>query len=125
MLISETFANAFVFAALSFSFGLVLCGYILRIRKINKSKLQIIEELQQQITSNREEIFEMQRDFIALEIKTHIKDPIIAMKNLLKSESDEKLPDISLRKKLLNKENASETGEIVSLGYNSLLSKQA
>ena len=125
MLMLETFANAFVFAALSFSFVLVLSGFILRMRQINKSKLKIIQELREQITSNREEIFEMQRDFIALELKTYIKEPIVVMKNVLNPESEEKLPDISLRKKLLTKENAPEQGEIVSLGYNNLLSKQA
>jgi hypothetical protein len=125
MLMLETFANAFAFAALSFSFVLVLSGFILRMRQINKSKLKIIQELREQITSNREEIFEMQRDFIALELKTYIKEPIVVMKNVLNPESEEKLPDISLRKKLLTKENAPEQGEIVSLGYNNLLSKQA
>ena len=71
------------------------------------------------------EILELQRDFVALELKVHIKDPVSAMKKVLESESKEKLPDVSLRKKLLGKEKSSEKAEVLSLVYNNLQSKQA
>jgi len=122
MLMFEITANAFVLAAISFVAALI--GFSLRTKKIAKSRLRIAL-LEREVMRSHAEILDLQRDFIALELKVHIKDPVSAMKKVLEYESKEKLPDVSLRKKLLSKENSPEKGEILSLVYKNLQSKQA
>jgi hypothetical protein len=114
--------NVYVFAAIVIASAFV--GFYLRTTQIARSRTQIIL-LEQEIRNGHAEILELQRDYIALELKMNVaKGPVIKMKNVLKAESDEKLPDVSLRKKLLKKENAQEKSETFSVVYNNLLGKE-
>ena len=122
MLMFEITANAFVFAAISCAAAFI--GFSLQTKKITKSRLRI-NLLEQEIMRSHAEILELQRDFVALELKVHIKDPVSAMKKVLESESKEKLPDVSLRKKLLGKEKPSEKSEVLSLVHKNLQSRHA
>ncbi|HEY4877205.1 MAG TPA: hypothetical protein VIH86_16630 [Puia sp.] len=123
MFTSDVTANVYVFAAIVFASA--LAGFFLRTTQIARSRARIIL-LEQEIRDDHAEILELQRDFIALEIKMNVsKGPVIKMKNVLKVESDEKLPDVSLRKKLLAKENSQEKNQTFSVVYNNLLGKEA
>jgi hypothetical protein len=111
-----------VFAAIVFASA--LAGFFLRTTQIARSRARIIL-LEQEIRGNHAEILELQKDFIALELKMNVsKGPVIKMKNISK-ENNEKLPDVSLRKKLLTKENSQEKSETFSVVYNNLLGKEA
>jgi hypothetical protein len=122
MLSLEITTNAFVFGGAMIASGVV--GMIFRSTQLSKSRLRIIS-LEQEIMGNHAEILELQKDFVALELKIHnAKDSVIKMKKVL-ATSGEKLPDVSLRKKLLAKENAPEKNETLTVVYNNLLSKQA
>jgi hypothetical protein len=119
----EVTANPFVFAAIVF--GAVLIGYGLRTRQIGKCRSRIFS-LEREIFSNHGEILELQRDFISLELKiTASKDPLIKMKQAVKTDSNERMPDAAFRKKLLGKENAPAKNETLSVVYNNLLCKEA
>ncbi|HSZ86847.1 MAG TPA: hypothetical protein VK787_12515 [Puia sp.] len=119
----EVITNVYVFAAILIASA--LAGFLLRTSQIARSRSRIIF-LEQEIRDNHAEILELQKDFIALELKMNVvKGPVIKMKNVLKAESDEKLPDVSLRKKLLTKENPQEKSETFSVVYNNLLGKEA
>jgi hypothetical protein len=123
MFTSDVTANVYVFAAIVFASA--LAGFFLRTTQIARSRARIIL-LEQEIRDDHAEILELQRDFIALEIKMNVsKGPVIKMKNVLTVESDEKLPDVSLRKKLLAKESSQEKNETFSVVYNNLLGKEA
>jgi hypothetical protein len=114
--------NVYLFAAIMFTsaFG----GFYLRTNQIGRSRARIIL-LEQEIINNHGEILELQKDFIGLELKMNVaKGPVIKMKNVSKA-NDEKLPDVSLRKKLLTKENSQQKGETFSVVYNNLLGKEA
>jgi hypothetical protein len=113
----------YVFTAIVFASA--LGGFFLRTTQIARSRARIIF-LEQEIRDNHTEILELQKDFIALELKMNVvKGPVVKMKNVLKADGDEKLPDVSLRKKLLTKENLHEKNEIFSVVYNNLLGKEA
>jgi hypothetical protein len=115
--------NVYLFAAIMVASAFT--GFFLRTTQIARSRAHIIL-LEQEIRDDHAEILELQRDFIALELKMNVvKGPVIKMKNLLKAESDEKLPDVSLRKKLLAKEKLQEKSETFSVVYNNLLGKEA
>ncbi|HEX4373702.1 MAG TPA: hypothetical protein VHZ50_10400 [Puia sp.] len=115
--------NVYVFTAIVFASA--LGGFFLRTTQIARSRARIIF-LEQEIRDNHTEILELQKDFIALELKMNVvKGPVVKMKNVLKADGDEKLPDVSLRKKLLTKENLHEKNEIFSVVYNNLLGKEA
>jgi hypothetical protein len=123
MLMFDITTNVYVFAAIVFASA--FAGFFLRTTQIARSRAQIIL-LEQEIRNGHAEILELQRDFIALELKMNVvKGPVIKMKNVLKAESDEKLPDVSLRRKLLTKENPQEKSETFSVVYNNLLGKEA
>jgi hypothetical protein len=122
MFTSDVTANVYVFAAIVFASA--LAGFFLRTTQIARSRARIIL-LEQEIRGNHAEILELQKDFIALELKMNVsKGPVIKMKNISK-ENNEKLPDVSLRKKLLTKENSQEKSETFSVVYNNLLGKEA
>ncbi len=110
--------NVYVFAAIIVASAFI--GFFMRTTQIARSRARIIL-LEQEIRDDHAEILELQRDFIALELKMNVvKGPVVKMKNVLKAESDEKLPDASLRKKLLTKENPQEKSETFSVAYNNL-----
>ena len=123
MLMFDITTNVYVFAVIVIASA--FAGFFLRTTQIARSRAHIIL-LEQEIRDDHAEILELQRDFIALELKMNVvKGPVIKMKNLLKAGSDEKLPDVSLRRKLLTKENPQEKSETFSVVYNNLLGKEA
>jgi len=95
-----------------FVFGLVvlvaaIIGYSLRSRKIMKSLLKI-EQLEREVLSNYAQILDLEKENTTMENKLQdIKIPVIAMKATIRDEQEvnQKVPDITLRKQLLSKEN--------------------
>ncbi|HLY68852.1 MAG TPA: hypothetical protein VKR53_03930 [Puia sp.] len=123
MLTSDITANVYVFAAIIFASA--LAGFLIRSVQIARSRARILL-LEQEIRSNHAEILELQKDFIALELKMNVvKGPVIKMKNVLKETNNEKLPDVSLRRKLFTKEIIQEKSETFSVVYDKLLGKEA
>jgi division protein CdvB (Snf7/Vps24/ESCRT-III family) len=115
--------NVYVFAAILAASA--FAGFILRTTQIARSRARIIS-LEQEIRTNHAEILELQKDFIALELKMNVvKGPVIKMKHVVNEENQGKLPDVSLRKKLLTKENVQEKDDTFSVVYNNLLGKEA
>jgi hypothetical protein len=123
MLTLEFSMNAFVLIAIVVASACV--GFVFRNIQITKSRFRIFQ-LENELINSHAEILELQRDFISLEMKMHAtKEPILVMKNVLKTDGAEKLPDVSLRKKLLGVENNATKKEIYPLPYKTLLSKEA
>ncbi|MBS1598928.1 MAG: hypothetical protein JST75_11950 [Bacteroidetes bacterium] len=83
-------------------------GYLLRSRQMTK-KLIKIDELEREVLANYAQILELEKENTALEIKLQdIKIPVIPMKAPVRDEqqdTNQKVPDITLRKQLLSKEN--------------------
>jgi hypothetical protein len=84
-----------------------LTGYGIRSRQLAKTRDRI-SELEEEMLSNYAEILDLQKDYLNMESK--LKDfqiPVIPIKTVVKEnqEENEKFTDISLRKKLLGKEN--------------------
>jgi hypothetical protein len=112
--------NVYLFAAIVVASSFI--GFFIRTSQIARSRARVIL-LEQEIRDNHAEILELQRDFIALELKMNVaKGPVIKMKNIAR-ENNEKLLNVSLRKKLLTKENSQEKNETFSVVYNNLLGK--
>jgi len=83
-------------------------GFSLRSRQLAKSKLKLAKE------------------YMTMELKLRgIKDPVIVMRNPLHNESNEKLPDGALRKKMLTKDLTPTRSEGYQLIYDNLLTKEA
>jgi hypothetical protein len=122
MVLLEITTNAFELAGIVFASAFV--GFILRSNQIIRSRARIFL-LEREIRINHEEILDLQRDFVSLELKKNVvKDPGVKMKNVLNADNYDKMPDTSLRKKLLVKENASEKSETLSIVYNNLSNKE-
>ncbi|PWT72855.1 MAG: hypothetical protein C5B59_14795 [Bacteroidetes bacterium] len=91
--------------------GLVLIGAILvglALRSVQVAKMRIkIEHLEREILNNYAHILDLEKENTNIESKLQdIQIPVIAMKTAIKEEAPRtKFPDISLRKKLLSKEN--------------------
>lgn len=84
-----------------------MTGYCIRARQINKGRVRIAE-LEEEMLNNYAEILELQKDYLSMESKLRdFQIPVIPIKTLVKEtqEESQKFPDISLRKKLLGKEN--------------------
>ncbi|HTQ27394.1 MAG TPA: hypothetical protein VMI35_04665 [Puia sp.] len=99
--------NIVVLALLVFFSALV--GFTLRYRQTLKYKNKI-EELEREILNNYAEILNLERENTGMEsMLQDIQSPVIPIKTAMKEEQEEsnnqKVPDISLRKKLLSKEN--------------------
>jgi len=103
---------------------LALITFISKTRQIAKSRSYIFK-LEEEKRRSQAEFLGLQQDFVALDIKAHKKDPLVVMKNILNPENDEKLPDISIRKKLLSKEKSPEKVDTLSIAYSSKLSREA
>ena len=70
-----------------------------------------IEELEREILNNYAHILELERETLHMETKIQdIKSPVITMKTPGKEVevTSQKVPDISLRKQLLSKENMGQ-----------------
>ena len=84
-----------------------LAGFSLRARQIAKSRSRI-EELEREILNNYAEILSLEKENTGMESKLQdFQSPVIPIKTAIKDETleGEKFPDVSLRKKLLSKEN--------------------
>jgi len=100
-------------------------GFSFRKYQLTRSRVRV-NLLEREIINNHSEILELQKEYISMELKFRgIKDPIVVMKNVVKDESIEKLPDTSRRKKLLNKEVSPSRNEGYQMIYENLLSKEA
>jgi hypothetical protein len=85
----------------------VLAGFSLRGRQVTKSRQKIVA-LEREMLSNYAEILELQKDYLHMESKLRdFQIPVIPIKSVVKDvlEENQKLPEISLRKKLLIKES--------------------
>jgi hypothetical protein len=123
MLTLEIPVNVFILLAIVLVSA--FAGLSFRKRQVSKCTLRIAE-LENEVINNHGEILELQKEYINLDLKYRsIKDPVIAMNKILKSESEEKLPDISLRKKLLNNINAPSASEVYQLSFNEPIAKKA
>lgn len=97
--------NIFVFALVVLV--AMLAGFALRSRQIVKSRSKV-EELEREILNNYAHILELEKENTTIESKLQdIQIPVIPIKTTAKEEKQQfkKSPDISLRKKLLSKEN--------------------
>src|ERR1035437_3886098 len=84
-----------------------LTGYGVRARQIVRRRARIAE-LEEEMLNNYAEILELQKDYLSMESKLRdFQIPVIPIKTVVKEtqEESQKFPDISLRKKLLDKEN--------------------
>jgi hypothetical protein len=88
-------------------FFAALLGFSLRYRQILKCRSKI-EKLEREILNNYADILALEKENCGMESRLQdIQIPVISMKASVKEELEEKpnSPDISLRKKLLSKEN--------------------
>jgi hypothetical protein len=99
-------------------------GFSFRSKQIRKSHSRVMQ-LETEMIHNHAEILELQKEYITMELKFRgVKDPVIVMKNPAKEENNEKLPDVSLRKKLLNKELTPSRNEGYQMIYDNLVNKE-
>jgi hypothetical protein len=100
-------------------------GFSLRSRQLVKSRMKLIK-VENEMISSHAEILELQKEYMTMELKLRgIKDPVIVMRNPLHTESNEKLPDGALRKKLLTKDLTPTRNEGYQMIYDNLLTKEA
>jgi hypothetical protein len=84
-----------------------LVGYSIKSRQTSKTRGRIAE-LEEEMLNNYAEILELQKDYLSMESKLRdFQIPVIPIKTVVKEsqEENQKFPDISLRKKLLDKNN--------------------
>jgi|SRR5580704_9421540 hypothetical protein len=123
MLTLEFSMNVFILFAVILSS--LFIGFSLRSKQIRKNRSRVMQ-LENEMIHNHAEILELQKEYISMELKLRgIKDPLVVVKNPAKEEADEKLPDVSLRKKLLNKEAAPSRAEGYQMIYDSITNKEA
>ena len=104
--------------------GSAFAGFSLRSKQLKKNRSRVMQ-LEKEMISNHAEILELQKEYITMELKFRgIKDPIVVMSNAQKTEGEEKLPDVTLRKKLLNKDHTPSRNEGYQMVYDSLLNKE-
>ena len=105
MLTIEVSINVFVFALIILA--AVFAGFSLRGKQVAKVRLKV-EQLQREILHNHAEILALEKENINIESRMQdIQRPVIPIKIAIKEEQEEneKFPDVSLRKKLLSREN--------------------
>ena len=103
--IFEFTMNIFVFALVIVA--AVLAGFALKSRQMTKS-LEKIEQLERELLNSYAHILDLEKENTNMENKLQdIKIPVIPMKTAVHDEQEihRKVPDITLRKKLLSKEN--------------------
>ena len=88
----------------------VILGFLLRSRQLGKSKMKLAK-VENELISSHAEILELQKEYMALELKLRgVKDNVVLMRNTsLQTENNEKLPNVSIRKKMIGTENQSQT----------------
>jgi hypothetical protein len=95
-------------------------GFKFRSKQIAKNHSRVMQ-LESEMIHSHAEILELQKEYITMELKMRgIADPVIAMRNSPKIGGNEKSTDVSLRKKLLNKENSSLRNEGYQMIYDGL-----
>jgi hypothetical protein len=105
MLTIEVSINILVFALIILSAG--LAGFSLRGSQVAHLRFKI-NQLEREILDSHAEILTLEKENVNIETRLQdIKSPVIPIKTAIKEEQEEneKIPDISLRKKLLSKEN--------------------
>ena len=105
MLSIDLSINILVFACLLLAAGFI--GFRLRGSQLSKSRSKI-DELEREILNNYAEILNLEKENTSMESKLQdIQSPVIPIKTGIKDEQieGEKFPDVSLRKKLLSREN--------------------
>jgi hypothetical protein len=115
-------ADAIVLAVILGTAAII--GFLWKTKQVAKCRLYILN-LEQEVRRSHAEILSLQEDFVALDLKVHKKDPVFIMKNMLNPESNEKLPDIHVRKKLLTREKSPGKPETLSMVYTPKLSREA
>ena len=78
-------------------------GFSFRSKQIKKNHSRVMR-LESEMISNHAEILELQKEYLAMELKLRgVQEPVIAVRKAPRELVSEKLPDVSMRKKLLNK----------------------
>lgn len=122
MLTLEFPVNALILLAISAISMLIGFSYgraqVLKIRKkLLKTETEMI--------NSHAEILEMQKEYINMEIKLRaVKDPVIVMASTNEAAVKEKMPDGSLRKKMLAKDFSPGSKESHSRIYDNRLNKK-
>ncbi len=102
----------------------MLIGFSLRRSQIAKVHKKLVKAETEMINSHAE-ILEIQKEYISMELKLRgIKDPVVMMANP-NGNNNEKLPNGTLRKKLLTKDFTPTRNEGYRLIYDNLLNKEA
>ena len=106
-----------LFAVMLTSF---LVGFKLRSKQISKNHSRVMQ-LETEMISNHAEILELQKEYITMELKLRgVNDPVIQMK----PQFSEKLPDGSLRKKMLSKDLSPARNETYQMIYENIASAE-
>jgi len=99
-------------------------GFSLRRKQVAKVHKKLVKAETEMINSHAE-ILEIQKEYISMELKLRgIKDPVVVMANP-SGNSNEKLPNGALRKKLLTKDFTPTRNEGYGMIYDNLLNKEA
>ncbi|HLX92226.1 MAG TPA: hypothetical protein VKR32_11110 [Puia sp.] len=123
MLVLEITPNVMTLSGIVFAAS--AAGFLLRSAQLSKLRSRV-QELDEEIRRSHHEILEMQKDYVALELKMYLpNEPAVKLKSVPKMEKSENPADIGLRKKLLGKDLVPEKNEALTVVYNTLLSKQA
>jgi hypothetical protein len=102
----------------------ILIGFRLRKSQIANLHKRLLKAENEMINSHAE-ILEIQKEFITMELKMRgVKDPVVVMTNPNDANSNEKLPNGGLRKKLLTKDFSPTRKEGYNLIYDNLLNKK-
>jgi hypothetical protein len=100
-------------------------GFSLRSRQLAKSRSKLVK-VENEMISSHAEILELQKEYMTMELKLRgIKDPVIVMRSQSETETNEKLPNGGLRKKLLTKDLTPSRNEGYQMIYDNLLTKGA
>jgi len=89
-------------------------GFMLRSRQLAKSRMKLIK-VENEMISSHAEILELQKEYMELELKLRgVKDNVVPMRANLSTEA-EKLPNVSIRKKMLGAEpNKGESDNLLN-----------
>lgn len=110
----ELTINILVLASIVIAAALI--GFLFRAGQLSKCRNKI-EELEREILSNYAEILTLEKENTSMESKLQdIQSPVIPLKMAVKDETaeGEKFPDVSIRKKLLSKENLLQQHSVAS-----------
>ncbi|HLK30390.1 MAG TPA: hypothetical protein VKT28_17540 [Puia sp.] len=99
-------------------------GFSLRRSQIAKIHKKLVKAENEMINSHAE-ILEIQKEYISMELKLRgIKDPVVLLTNPNDANSNEKLPNGALRKKMLTKDFTPTRNEGYNLIYDNLMNKE-